>query len=243
MDYNLKVKSVPSIANFEMVLNFPNYLNKKTEVIKGTGNAIVPEGTHITWKMNTVATDFVSMFDGKQQFSFKNEQNTFLLSKNVFQNSEYQIVTSNKSVKNYEKLSYAINVVKDQYPSIKVELAPDSLKNKTNFVLGQISDDYGLSKLNIVYYPKEKLSAAKRGTIGIKKDIYDQFVFAFPSNLPIEGGVNYEYYFEVFDNDAIHNYKSSKSMVFSHRESTESEKTRSVFRKPKPKYSRFRESA
>lgn len=224
VDYNLKVKTVPSIANFEMVLNFPNYLNKKTEVIKGTGNAIVPEGTHITWKMNTVATDFVSMFDGKQQFSFNNEQNTFLLSKNVFQNSEYQIVTSNKSVKNYEKLSYAINVVKDQYPSIKVEMAPDSLKSKTNYVLGQISDDYGLSKLYIVYYPKEKLSAAKRGTIGIKKDIYDQFVFAFPSNLPIEEGVNYEYYFEIFDNDAIHNYKSSKSMVFSHRESTESEK-------------------
>ncbi|HKX85775.1 MAG TPA: hypothetical protein VJL37_03820 [Flavobacterium sp.] len=224
VDYNLKVKTVPSIANFEMVLNFPNYLNKKTEVIKGTGNAIIPEGTHITWKMNTVATDFVSMFDGKQQFSFKNEQNTFLLSRNVFQNSEYQIVTSNKSVKNYEKLSYAINVVKDQYPSIKVEMAPDSLKNKTNYVLGQISDDYGLSKLNIVYYPKENLSAAKRGTIGIKKDIYDQFVFAFPSNLPIDEGVNYEYYFEVFDNDAIHNYKSSKSMVFSHRESTESEK-------------------
>lgn len=224
VDYILKVKTVPSIANFEMVLNFPKYLNKKTEVIKGTGNAIVPEGTHITWKMNTVATDFVSMFDGKQQFSFKNEQNTFLLSKNVFQNSEYQIVTSNKSVKNYEKLSYAINVVKDQYPSIKVEMAPDTLKSKTNYVLGQISDDYGLTKLKIVYYPKENSLAAKRGTITIKKDIYDQFVFAFPSNLPIDEGVNYEYYFEVFDNDAIHNYKSSKSMVFSHRESTESEK-------------------
>lgn len=224
VDYNLKVKTVPSIANFEMVLNFPNYLKKKPEVIKGTGNAIVPEGTHITWKISTVATDFVNMFDGKQQFSFKNEQSTFLLSKNVFQNSEYQIVTSNKSVKNYEKLSYAINVVKDQYPSIKVEIAPDSLKSKINYVLGQISDDYGLSKLNIVYYPKENLSATKRGTIVINKDIYDQFVFAFPSNLPIEEGVNYEYYFEVFDNDVIHNYKSSKSIVFSHRESTESEK-------------------
>ena len=38
-DYELKVVTVPSISNFEMVLNYPNYLNKKSEVIKGTGNA------------------------------------------------------------------------------------------------------------------------------------------------------------------------------------------------------------
>ncbi|MFC4816316.1 hypothetical protein [Flavobacterium sp. GCM10023249] len=223
-DFTLKVTTVPSIANFEMVLNYPKYLNKKSEIIKGTGNAIVPEGTFITWKMNTIATDFVSMLEGKQHFSFRNVENSFVLARNLYQNSEYQIVTSNKLVKNYEKLSYAINVVKDQYPTIKVEMAPDSLKSKTNFVLGQISDDYGLSKLSIIYYPKNNPLAAKRGTIGIKKDIYDQFVFAFPSNLPIESGVNYEYYFEVFDNDAIHNFKSSKSVVFSHREDTESEK-------------------
>ena len=34
-DYELKVVVVPSIANFEMLLNFPGYLNKKSELIKG----------------------------------------------------------------------------------------------------------------------------------------------------------------------------------------------------------------
>jgi hypothetical protein len=29
-DYELKVVTVPSIANFEMILNFPAYLNKKS---------------------------------------------------------------------------------------------------------------------------------------------------------------------------------------------------------------------
>lgn len=32
----------------EMVLSFPGYLNKKAEVIKGTGNAVIPEGTRVT---------------------------------------------------------------------------------------------------------------------------------------------------------------------------------------------------
>ena len=93
-----------------------------------------------------------------------------------------------------------------------------------NLVLGTISDDYGLSRLQIVYYPKDSPSLAKRGIIAIKKVIYDQFVFAFPSNLKVEQGVSYDYYFEVFDNDALHHFKSTKSVLFSNRIATDSEK-------------------
>ena len=49
-DYELNVVTVPAITNIEMTLNFPAYLNKKAETIKGTGNAIIPEGTTVTWK-------------------------------------------------------------------------------------------------------------------------------------------------------------------------------------------------
>ena len=75
-----------------------------------------------------------------------------------------------------------------------------------------------------MYYPKDTPNVAKKATIAVKKDVYDQFVFSFPSNLPVDEGVSYEYYFEIFDNDAIHNYKSTKSSVFSNRISTEIEK-------------------
>ncbi|MFM2213740.1 MAG: hypothetical protein RL427_1003, partial [Bacteroidota bacterium] len=223
-NYKLKVVTVPSIANFEMVLNFPGYLNKKSEVVKGTGNAIIPEGTKITWIMNTLATQKVDWVNENNHFSFAKEDNKFSLSKSILQNVEYQILTSNTKVQNYEKLNYQISVIKDQYPTITVNNAPDSLKVNKNFVLGQLADDYGLSKLLIIYYPKDKPNAAKRAPIAIKKEVYDQFVFSFPSNLPVEEGVSYEYYFEIFDNDAIHNYKSTKSSVFSNRIATETEK-------------------
>ena len=222
--YELNVVTVPSIANFEMVLNFPGYLNKKAEIIKGTGNAVMPEGTRVTWRMNTLATQRVEWIDAITKYGFVKQENQFLLSKNIVQNTDYQIVTSNNKVQNYEKLNYQISVVKDQYPTISVGNAPDSLKIEKNYVLGQVSDDYGLSKLQVVYYPKDKPNLAKRGTIAVKRDVYDQFVFSFPSNLPVEQGVSYEYYFEVFDNDAIHNFKSTKSSVFSNRIATETEK-------------------
>ncbi|WP_297508454.1 DUF4175 family protein [Flavobacterium sp.] len=223
-DYTLEVVTVPSIANFEMVMRFPSYLNKKTEIVKGTGNAIVPEGTKITWRMQTLATQKVLWTSGTQFTPFAKSENTFILAKSISQNTDYQIRTSNEKIKNYEKLNYHIAVITDQYPTISVGNAPDSLKVDKGYLLGQVGDDHGLSKLQVVYYPKNNSQEAKRGLIPVKRDVYDRFIYAFPGDLPIQAGIPYEYYFEVFDNDVLHHYKSTKSMVFSHRESTESEK-------------------
>lgn len=222
--YELKVVQVPSIADFEMILNFPKYLHRKSENIKGTGNAIIPEGTRVTWKIKTQATQNVVLSSDDNDFKFTKLDNSFVLNKNVFQSTDYQIITSNYKVINYEKLNYQLTVTKDQFPSILVSTPPDSLKVDKSFVLGKIADDYGISKLHIVYYPKSKLTSVKRGIINIKLGNVDQFVFSFPSNLSIEQGVVYDYYFEVFDNDALHNFKSTKSTVFSSRILTESEK-------------------
>ena len=223
-DYELNVVVVPSIANFEMQFNFPAYLKRKPENIRGNGNAIIPEGTRVTWKINALATQNVVWKDISSNFHFNKFENDFTLSKFIAQNTEYQILTSNAKVKNYEKLNYQISVIKDQSPTINVNNAPDSLKIDKNYVLGQISDDYGISKLQVVYFPKNKPESVKRGAITVKANLYDQFIFSFPSSLPVEQGVSYEYYFEVFDNDAIHNFKSTKSSVFSNRIATEEEK-------------------
>ncbi|HEX9981582.1 MAG TPA: DUF4175 family protein [Flavobacterium sp.] len=223
-EYELAVIEVPSIANFDMVLNFPAYLSRRPESVKGTGNAVIPEGTKVTWRMKTIATQRVEFNDMKAVAAFSRNEDVFSLSRNISNDTEYQILTSNEKVTNYEKLNYRISVIKDQYPTINVNNAPDSLKVEKNYVLGQISDDYGLSKLQVVFYPKDKPEAARRFILPVKRDIYDQFIFAFPSTLPVEQGVSYEYYFEVSDNDAPHGFKSSKSTVFSSRIQTDREK-------------------
>ena len=107
-EYELQVITVPSIANFEMQLNFPAYLNRKSEIIKGTGNAIIPEGTLVTWKMSTFATQNADWIDQNTSVPFSKSENMFSLSKNIGQNTDYQIVTSNSKVKNHEKLNYQL---------------------------------------------------------------------------------------------------------------------------------------
>lgn len=222
-DYELNVVSVPTISSFEMKLTFPNYLKRKTEIIKGTGNAVIPEGTLVEWKIIGSSTESIVFNSNKISSKFVANDNSFVFAKIINQNTEYQVITSNNNLKNFEKLQYQIAIVKDQYPTIDVQQAPDSLKVDKSFFICKIADDYGFSKLQIVYYEKGKPATAKRGTLTTNSGVFDQFVFSFPGNLKVNQGVAYDFYFEIFDNDILHNFKSVRSSVFSNRISTEIE--------------------
>ncbi|WP_333807733.1 hypothetical protein [Flavobacterium sp.] len=223
-EYQINVVDVPTIANFEMVLQYPSYLGKKSEVIQGTGNAVVPEGTVVNWRINALATDKVSFKSNNQVSVFANKDNNFSLLRRITDNLNYEVITSNRNISEFEKLSYQIAIIKDQYPTISVQIAPDSLKLKSIMMIGQVSDDHGLSKLQVVFYPKGNPSAVRKANLAIKNQAVDQFIYSFPNGLSIDQGVNYEYYFEVFDNDVVNNYKSTKSSVFLHFELTEEQK-------------------
>ena len=223
-EYQINVVDVPTIANFEMVLQYPSYLGKKSEIIQGTGNAVVPEGTVVNWRINALATDKVSFKSNNQLSAFTNKENNFSLSRRIMDNLSYEVITSNKNINEFEKLSYQIATIKDQYPTISVQIAPDSLKLKSKMMIGQVADDHGLSKLQVVFYPKGNPNAVRKANLAINKQAVDQFIYSFPNGLSIEQGVNYEYYFEVFDNDVVNNYKSTKSSVFLHYELTDDQK-------------------
>ena len=222
--FHLNVVEVPTLTNFQMQLQYPAYLGKKTETIQGTGNAVVPEGTVITWNIQAVATDKVVLHINNSSSLLADRAPLFSISRKIMGNLNYEISTSNKQWESFEKLAYQISVVKDQFPSISMQAAPDSLQLRSKVLLGQISDDHGLTKLHLVYYPKEKPSYKKTANLPIRKEAVDQFVYSFPAGVTLEKGVNYEYYFEVFDNDVINHFKSTKSVVFQHYEMTENQK-------------------
>jgi hypothetical protein len=223
-EMELQVVQVPAITNLEMQLHFPAYLGKKPEQIKGTGNGLFPEGTRITWLMQTQATTWIDWVSPTQQNRFTNQGSQFSLTKTLTQNTNYSISTSNAKIKHYETFQYQIGVIKDQFPSISVDQAPDSIKTDKPYLIGQVSDDYGLTKIQLAYYPKEQPQLVKYVLLPVHQNTIDRFVYAFPGNLPLLEGTTYDYYFEVFDNDAPHGFKSSKSSVFSSRLSTQSER-------------------
>ncbi|MFD0990530.1 DUF4175 family protein [Mariniflexile jejuense] len=221
--YTITVVEVPTLLSFEMVLDYPEYTKKKDETLKSTGNAIVPEGTLITWKLNTKATDKVRLFANDTTAFAYEETGVFKTSKRVHNNLNYAISTSNKTLKNYENLAFNIDVVKDEYPVINVKVKTDSLDLQSLYFHGQISDDYGFSKLQLVYYPNNDESKKQVQNIAFSNSNVSEFINAFPNNLNIEAGVSYELYFQVFDNDVVKKFKSTKSNVFQFRKRTKEE--------------------
>ncbi len=222
--YELKILPIPALLNFEMKLDYPEYTRKKDEIQKSLGNAIVPEGTLVNWIVYTRNTQKVEIktADTIVALAKKGDAN-FSFQKRLFSNYDYDLTTSNSNVKDYDNLSFNINVIKDQYPELNLESKKDSIDNQTIYYLGRVSDDYGLSRLRLVYYDITKPEVVSTKNIDIKKTTFDEFLYVFPGDIDLIKGVSYEYYFEVFDNDAIHNYKATKSEVYGFRKLTDRE--------------------
>lgn len=221
--YQLTVVKVPTLVAMQMVMDYPAYTGKKDEVIANTGNATVPEGTQIGWQLSTKQTLDAAIKLKDTVLAFAKNGSDFTLQRRLYSDFDYAITTSNEALKEYENLSFKIDVVKDNYPSIELQSKVDSTDAQITYFLGRISDDYGLSKLQLVYYPSGEEDKKAAEPLVLNKGVFDQFTYAFPADLPLEKGVAYEYYFEVFDNDVIHNYKSSKSGVYSFRMLTDDE--------------------
>ena len=221
--YTLEVVNTPNLVNFEMVLDYPSHTKKQDEVLKSTGSAVIPEGTNVTWRVKTKSTTNVNIY-ADDTLAFNSDKiGQFETSKRLYKNYNYSITTSNRSLKDYENLAYTIDVVRDIYPELSIKVQKDSIDQQSLYFYGQASDDYGLSKLQLVYYPSEDESKKVVEPIRISKSNFSEFVSAFPNQLNLEEGVSYQLYFEVFDNDALHNYKRTKSSVFSYRKLTKEE--------------------
>lgn len=224
--YTLKVAEVPEILAFEMILDYPNYIKKPQDILKGTGNATVPQGTRITWKLNTKATDRV-VFSSNDTLLFNNADfGKYETSKSVFNDLDYVISTSNRLLKDYEKLAFSIEVIKDNYPELDIKMQIDSVDQQSLYFYGQASDDYGLKKLQMVYYPLNDTKNTQKVDIPIAQSNISEFISAFPNNLQLKEGEGYELYFQVFDNDVLSNFKSTKSSVYYYRKLTKDEEER-----------------
>tara|TARA_R110002049_G_scaffold292252_2_gene476630 strand:- start:9895 stop:13308 length:3414 start_codon:yes stop_codon:yes gene_type:complete len=226
--YTLEVVEVPSLLSFEMALEYPHHTKKKNEILKGTGNAVVPEGTNITWDLKAKSTNQVHLYAKDTVVFSSDENNAFETSKRIFSNFDYKLSTSNNHLKDYENLAFSIQVVKDEFPEINIKSAMDSLDLQTLYFYGQVSDDYGFSKLQMVYYPSDNENDKHVENISISNTNIAEFVSMFPNNLKISEGIPYTLYFQVFDNDKVNGFKSSKSPLFTYRKRTQAEEEKKV---------------
>ncbi|QBA65378.1 hypothetical protein [Muriicola soli] len=212
--YTLETIAAPSILQFYSILDYPKYINRTSDTLLGTGNAIVPEGTNVKWVIKGENTNNIKLVTADTSYSFIKNQNNFQFNRSLKADLDYRVTTSNEELKDYESLNYSIRVVKDQAPTINVLEIRDTIDNSVSYQ-GIANDDYELTKLYIVYYKKgEEMNPNRLELDQIESKDYE-FYYDFPTGLDLEKGSTYNYYFRVIDNDALRSGKAAQSRVFS----------------------------
>ncbi|NTW32996.1 MAG: hypothetical protein HGB12_10270, partial [Bacteroidetes bacterium] len=217
-EYELAVLPKPIILNFGVTLNYPAYINKKNEYLQNTGDVVIPEGTEIKWNFLTRDTkDIILRFKDNSFKTINKNENSFSYS-SVFNKSQgYSIIPTNEYLTVKDSLLYAISVIPDAYPTIKVIEQKDSVLENKSYFKGMIKDDYGFKGL-IFYYRKisntdSLLTKPEIKVVTISNSVTQQeFYYYFDfSTIATQAGDEFEYYFEVWDNDGVNGSKSSRS--------------------------------
>jgi hypothetical protein len=222
-EYTLRALPNPIILNFEVKLAYPAYTGKQAEVIKNTGDFIVPEGTVATWVFATQNTQNLKMaFNDTAQAVSAAGADKYSLSARLLKSKTYSIATSNQYLSNRDSVRYSISVVPDQYPTIDAQEFKDTLSPKRLYFNGVTKDDYGFRRLTFNYVSVDE-GGNPKGAVTSKDVPFTQgttaaeFYYLWDLNtMALNPGDAFEYYFEVWDNDGVHGSKSSRStkMVF-----------------------------
>lgn len=213
--YTIKSFATPALTDFEMQLDFPKYLNRPSETITGTGNASIPEGTKVSWRIEGLHIGRIDMTTKDTVQGFNKEGNTFAFSNRFFNDFDYELSTANEHVSNFERLAYSLDIVKDANATVRVEQVLDSLNPNQSFYTGQAADDYGIQSIRLVCFPSDDNEDIQRITLERPGTNVYQFYYTFPSGLQLEPGRDYKIFFEVVDNDGIRGGKVTKSQTFS----------------------------
>ena len=221
-DNLLKVLAKPNLANFSVSLDYPGYTGRRDETIDNLGDLVMPEGTRLKWNFNTLNTEEVSLqFTSlKEKVSAERKGNDeYSYARRIRNNDFYKVFISNENVPNGDSVSYSLNVIKDQYPTISVESFVDSTENKLLFFVGRASDDYGINTVTFNYnITKANGSQMPLQIVKLSdpKSREAAFEHTFDINeIELKPGENVTYYFETKDNDAVNGSKSAKTGLMS----------------------------
>lgn len=217
IEYKIDVKPSPKIISFSMKVEYPKYLNKKSDNIKNAGDISIPEGSRIQWTFNTKDITKLSIILPKFNYILSPENN-IIQSKSILfvDNFKYYLHAENDYSKNSDTLKYNVEVIKDQFPRIKSNSYKDSLNDKMLYFQGEIIDDYGFSSLVF----KWKTTNNTSENFSIKKidfnsnNISQRFYYYINiDSLNVKAGETINYFFEVKDNDGVNGYKAATSIM------------------------------
>jgi len=220
-DYNLQLLSRPSLKDFQMLVQYPAYLKRKPDEVQNTGNANIPEGSTITWNFSATETDNIALAfaEPAETLAAGKEGNSFNASKQFDQSRNYSIKLQNKHSSNKEDINYQITTIPDRHPQISIEQYQDTALYTYTVLGGDVSDDYGLTRLALFYRinnDKTPQASYKSQPLPLNSQQLSQTYYYQwnTASLNMQPGDKLEYFVQVWDNDGIHGAKTARTRTF-----------------------------
>ncbi len=221
--YTLEVLHKPSIASFEVKLDYPAYTGRRDETLQSIGDLVVPVGTVVEWVFEAHWTDQIALqFEQEPELAFAKRfaDELFSFRKKAWRTQAYKLYVSNEDLPRADSVSYVLSVVPDQYPHISVEVFKDSTLHDIIYFVGDATDDYGLRRLTFNYrLTREQGGEEPLQTVELERPTGRAIQYAWTwdlSELNLQPGDELSYYFEVWDNDQVHGSKSSRTPLMVH---------------------------
>lgn len=225
--YTIKVIPKPTMLSFDAALDYPNYIDKKDETLRNSGDMVIPAGTKVNWQFQAQNTDDIHIqFNGKGEPNAvkRNGDQLFTYAKTFRKDAPYTIYLSNKELPNADSISYAISVIPDLYPTISAEEMRDSSNNKLLYFLGDASDDYGIKSLLFKYNvektgkgnTKSQTEKSEPLEVGVSSKAANFTHFWDLEAMGLGPGDKLTYFFEVWDNDGVNGSKFARTSVMTY---------------------------
>lgn len=209
--YELPVYGASALLGLKMEMYYPSYTGRVNEVLDNPVMVSLPVGTKVR---------FSGVVKNGEDFSLRFIDSTFDVQSSL--QAEYRFLRSQLISVNWKNkyseapmsIEKSFEVIPDLFPMIDVKRSMDSLNNRLVFFNGEIQDDYGVSALNFILEVKKsdgKLTVSKV-PIPSAMRMSGRFYHMMDINsLGLQAGDVLNYYFEVYDNDAVNGPKRTLS--------------------------------
>jgi hypothetical protein len=211
--YNIEVLRKPLLLKFNVNVIKPNYTNLENEEFQNVTDLRVPVGSIVKYTFNTRDTDSLMVVKNDIEENAGSNGKEFNLKWKVFENTKFSIKLKNNYFTLNDYFQGKIEVIGDEFPTIKVVNIIDSTDYTKSYFKGLIADDYGFSELNFVIKTANKTDSIIQLNY-IKNNNEQDFYYAYDFS-PYKGfKKRINYYFQVYDNDKINGPKSAVSETF-----------------------------
>jgi hypothetical protein len=216
--YLLNVYNRPDIKKFNIELKYPTYTSKNNEILSNTGNLLVPEGTSIKWALKTISTEIseISFSPDYKKIQLEPvDTQLYTYENRIYASQNYRFHLKNEHSDNRNQMEYRIDVLKDEFPKISLDTYQDTTLFSYMVLGGNISDDYGVRNLELLYklnsdnvFESRKVPISKNSK---SQNYFYQWVF---DSLKLKEGDKLEYFVRVWDNDGVNGSKFTKTGTY-----------------------------